>query len=123
METKFHLVQLKSKKSVSSFLVLENFQIQICEVQRILVLTKSRFEKQINIKSRSPINKLLVSPDKAVNGSGNSGACAQVDVASLNILVINKPGQSFVIYLNHHDNDYLTCGDHDNHYNNDNYDT
>ena len=35
----------------------------------------------------SPIYKLLVSPDQTVDGSGNPGAGAQVDITALNFLV------------------------------------
>ena len=35
----------------------------------------------------SPVYKLLVSPDQTVDGSGNPGAGAQVDITALNFLV------------------------------------
>ena len=38
-------------------------------------------------KQVSPINKLHIPPNKTVNGSGNPGAGAQVDITALNFLV------------------------------------
>ena len=45
------------------------------------------FQKGFWFTMGLPVYKLLVSPDQTVDGSGNPGAGAQVDITALNFLV------------------------------------